>query len=211
MNINYYNPYVRKELELYHHGIFGMKWGKKNGPPYPLDASDHSASEKKAGWRKSLDNDGVSKTKEKKPKKESKYKKAKREFKESRVKVREARKEYRTAKKEYKRTGTTESKNNLRYKKQALTYAKFNRAQKYNTYYMRSIIRNLKIEAAMYLAVAATPAVLKAGKAIFDKYSDYQYKNRPDIVSTSSREFRNAMEAGYTDMGNLPAVINRRR
>lgn len=27
----------------------------KNGPPYPLDDSDHSASEKKAGWRKSLD------------------------------------------------------------------------------------------------------------------------------------------------------------
>lgn len=28
--------------------------GKRNGPPYPLGASDHSASEKKAGWRKSL-------------------------------------------------------------------------------------------------------------------------------------------------------------
>ncbi len=41
--------------ELYHHGIKGMKWGVKNGPPYPLDDSDHSASEKKAGWRKSLD------------------------------------------------------------------------------------------------------------------------------------------------------------
>ena len=55
MNINIYNPYVRAELELYHHGIAGQKWGKRNGPPYPLSAGAHSASEKKAGWRKSLD------------------------------------------------------------------------------------------------------------------------------------------------------------
>ncbi len=40
--------------ECYHHGILGQKWGKRNGPPYPLGTSDHSASEKKAGWKKSL-------------------------------------------------------------------------------------------------------------------------------------------------------------
>lgn len=41
-------------LELYHHGIRGQRWGRRNGPPYPIDAADHSAAEKKAGWRKSL-------------------------------------------------------------------------------------------------------------------------------------------------------------
>lgn len=40
---------------LAHHGVKGQKWGVRNGPPYPLDAEDHSASEKKAGWQKSLD------------------------------------------------------------------------------------------------------------------------------------------------------------
>lgn len=43
-----------KSNELYHHGILGQRWGKMNGPPYPLKPSGHSASEKKAGWRKSL-------------------------------------------------------------------------------------------------------------------------------------------------------------
>ena len=26
------------EFELYHHGVIGQKWGKKNGPPYPLSS-----------------------------------------------------------------------------------------------------------------------------------------------------------------------------
>lgn len=33
---------------LEHHGILGMKWFKKNGPPYPLGSGDHSSAEKSA-------------------------------------------------------------------------------------------------------------------------------------------------------------------
>lgn len=52
---------------LAHHGILGQKWGQQNGPPYPLGAGDHSASERKAGWRRSL---GGGKTVKKKKKPE---------------------------------------------------------------------------------------------------------------------------------------------
>lgn len=57
--LRYHKPSPQEYLA--HHGILGQKWGKKNGPPYPLDASDHSASEKRARWRKSLDKDGPAK------------------------------------------------------------------------------------------------------------------------------------------------------
>ena len=35
--------------DLQHHGILGQKWGKRNGPPYPLRAGAHSAAEKRYG------------------------------------------------------------------------------------------------------------------------------------------------------------------
>ncbi len=35
-------------LYIAHHGILNMKWGKRNGPPYPLSPGDHSKAEKSA-------------------------------------------------------------------------------------------------------------------------------------------------------------------
>lgn len=40
----YGSDYYTKDIS--HHGILGQKWGKKNGPPYPLDSEDHSKKEK---------------------------------------------------------------------------------------------------------------------------------------------------------------------
>lgn len=46
--MNEYSWNLDNDLYLAHFGILGMHWGKKNGPPYPLDSSDHSTSEKRA-------------------------------------------------------------------------------------------------------------------------------------------------------------------
>lgn len=81
--------------ELYHHGILGQKWGRRNGPPYPLGASDHSSAEKKAGWRKSLskaNSDYVRATKEKTDK-----------FRSTRNELLKERKEIRNTAKAFKR------------------------------------------------------------------------------------------------------------
>lgn len=36
--------------ELWHHGILGMHWGHKNGPPYPLSNSQKTKTEKEKSY-----------------------------------------------------------------------------------------------------------------------------------------------------------------
>lgn len=46
---------MRNDFEsnyLMHHGILGQKWGKRNGPPYPLDFSQKSKAEKTEAHKK---------------------------------------------------------------------------------------------------------------------------------------------------------------
>ena len=50
---------------LKHHGIKGQKWGVQNGPPYPLDAEDYSASEKRAEKDRQTKRTGLSDGKKK--------------------------------------------------------------------------------------------------------------------------------------------------
>lgn len=47
------------ETYLVHHGILGQKWGKKNGPPYPLDFSKLSAEERHQAKKESIDKGDV--------------------------------------------------------------------------------------------------------------------------------------------------------
>lgn len=69
---------TRKEV-LYHHGISGQKWGKRNGPPYPLEKGktdkpkkNHSikdqvlGSDNEKNIKKKKDDDSESEVKEQK-------------------------------------------------------------------------------------------------------------------------------------------------
>ena len=65
---NRFKKYIPKREYLAHHGILGMHWGVRHDH-YPLNASEHTAAEKKAGWKKSLDDGTASSIKASKHKK----------------------------------------------------------------------------------------------------------------------------------------------
>lgn len=51
----YYKSENRYNASLAHHGIKGMHWGKRNGPPYPLGYSEHTAEQKQKNPKALID------------------------------------------------------------------------------------------------------------------------------------------------------------
>lgn len=47
----------RRSSYLAHHGIKGMHWGARNGPPYPLDYSSHTSEQKRKNSKSAIDGD----------------------------------------------------------------------------------------------------------------------------------------------------------
>lgn len=47
----------RRSSYLAHHGIKGMHWGARNGPPYPLDYSSHTVEQKRKNAKSTIDGD----------------------------------------------------------------------------------------------------------------------------------------------------------
>lgn len=49
-----WQPSITASDIICHHGIEGQRWGKRNGPPYPLTAGAHSPEEKRAKYQRSI-------------------------------------------------------------------------------------------------------------------------------------------------------------
>lgn len=49
-----------QQNSLTHHGIYGQKWGKRNGPPYPLASDQKTAAERKESRSSSTNASNVS-------------------------------------------------------------------------------------------------------------------------------------------------------
>ena len=54
--MNDYRYYYSSSNELYHHGIKGMSWGRRNGPPYPLQSFQKKVGDAVAKGKRVLAN-----------------------------------------------------------------------------------------------------------------------------------------------------------
>lgn len=123
-----HNLLSNEEDHLEHHGILGQKWGKQNGPPYPLDRDDHSAEEKKLN--KFTPSGVIARYKEKKEEKRKAAEKAARvqkmkEGKERKAAERKAAEEHEAAKQKALKSGNPEEVAKF---KDELSYAELNEA-----------------------------------------------------------------------------------
>lgn len=195
---------------LVHHGISGQRWGKKNGPPYPLSASSHSPAEKKAGtsgWTaeakkdvKSMSNEELRKAVQRKQL-ESRYKQLSAESPDNKKRAQNAR----TANKAIRTTGriasTVAAANRLKGYDKLEEIEDSDMTKKEKKEARRNVKENQNAKKADFVSTAAntvanTPGLIKA---------DVKYEH--DISKMSDKELRDlvdrmALETQYNSYFN---------
>lgn len=99
-----YTSMYSRNAELYHHGILGMKWGERNGPPYPLDSNISTGSRLKKMFSKDKGGEEVKNKEENK----NKVANAKSLKKEEKKQLKESRRDTITSKAVKKAKGMTD-------------------------------------------------------------------------------------------------------
>lgn len=186
--------------ELMHHGIDGQKWGKKNGPPYPLSRQDHkqviSSSKTKAEKEKAAEEKRQAKEYRKAFKKRKKAeafrikyekkleKQKKKQEEEEKRKQEEAAKAEEAKKKRAKEFSKSKSAEDASKLSSEELQARINRLKLEEEYKNKmnsargkqkkeGVIRNvLKKSATTALSTAATAALTVVGKQILENLMD---------------------------------------
>lgn len=173
---------------LAHHGILGMRWGKRNGPPYPLNEHQMSVAEK----RKNEVSEFASKVKITKLKEREKIRKTK-------VKEREQIRQNKVAEKEQIRQNKVEEKEMLRQEQVADQEARdrYVRGRKY--------VRNA------VLALGVMTVTVIAGKKLYDR--KVAAKTAKEAAKVAVKETKQAaklesVKKAY-DIASERAAINR--
>lgn len=171
--------------ELYHHGIKGQRWGKRNGPPYPLNSQTHAAVVRSAGYT----GDKKSKSDSGGPNKSGRI---------GGLRDIDRKSKSQSSSKESTAKKTIKEKLISRYEKQALSKGlSSSEAKKYANKKYEATMKGLKT-AAIGLGVAAAATLAYKGARYYkNNYVDEIYKPGTKIQTLSRNPNRQTNETFY--------------
>lgn len=196
--------------ELYHHGVLGMHWGQRNGPPYPLSPGAHSPSEKKAGYQRSIGGGEVhtgARKKQSFAEKLGERKKAKQRMKNLKKarKVREQNKKMAAKKEEILRKGSAKDVAKIKDQLTDEDYKKvFNRLDNENKLEQR-INANVKTGQERFNSIVSTIGTLKTAS----ENAINLYNNGAKVYNTFNKSGKKLKIIGEKDTSFVDNLINK--